>query len=171
MDVGVLDEGLAGQLEGLFLADLASSVEIVLPTTRAPASEPLHGGTLVPRTSLEPEGTLPQRLERGLRQRGGSTGWRIADLVRAGSIFGDALAGHRPLGREDRTVLGTVSSAALVLAVVVALVPHWAGWVLAGALGWLGGTGTVRAFLEKRRALARDARERTKHETPTENDR
>ena len=31
LDVCVLDEDLARQLEGLFLADLASSVEIVLP--------------------------------------------------------------------------------------------------------------------------------------------
>ena len=31
LDVGVLDRELAGQLEGLFLADLTSSVEIVLP--------------------------------------------------------------------------------------------------------------------------------------------
>jgi hypothetical protein len=87
---------------------------------------------------------------------GGSTGWRIADFVRAGSIFGDALAGHRPLGREDRTVLGTVSTVALILAVLIALAPHWAGWTLVVVLGWIGGTGTVRAFLAKRRARERD---------------
>src|SRR5690606_38489202 len=34
LDVGVLDRDLAGQLEGLFLGDLASSVEIVLPGRR-----------------------------------------------------------------------------------------------------------------------------------------
>jgi cardiolipin synthase A/B len=166
MDAGVLDEGLAGQLEGLFLADLASSVEIVLPHTRPPASAPLKGEAPVPRTSLEPEGTLPERLERGLRRRGaGSTGWRLSDFVRASSIFGDALAGHRPLGREDRTVLGTVSAAALVLAVLIAFVPHWAGWALAVVLAWLGGTGTVRALLERRRAHRRDEQKRTETQT------
>jgi cardiolipin synthase len=157
MDAGVLDEGLAGQLEGLFLADLASSVEIVLPGSRVGQPDQRRGEVPVPRTSIEPEGTLPQRLERGLRGRmGGSTGWRIADFVRAGSIFGDALAGHRPLGREDRTVLGTVSTVALILAVLIALAPHWAGWTLVVVLGWIGGTGTVRAFLAKRRARERD---------------
>ncbi len=160
IDAGVLDEGLAGQLEGLFLADLASSVEIILPSARGAERERLQGEAPVPRSSLDPEGSLPQRLERELRSRGGgSTGWRLSDFVRAGSIFGDALAGHRPLGREDRTVLGTVSTAALVLAVLVALVPHWVGWVVAAALAWLGGTGSVRAYLEKRRARERDERD------------
>ncbi len=161
IDVGVLDEGLAGQLEGLFLADLASSVEITLPRVRArEVPEPVEGEHQPPTTPLEPEGTLPERLEWQLRNRaGGSTGWRIADFVRAGSIFGDALAGHRPLGREDRTILGTVSTMALVAAVLVALIPSWAGWALAAVLAWVGGTGAVRAFLEKRRARAMDARD------------
>jgi len=34
IDVGVLDASLAGELEGIFLADLASSSEIVLPGRR-----------------------------------------------------------------------------------------------------------------------------------------
>jgi cardiolipin synthase len=166
MDVGVLDESLAGQLEGLFLADLASSVEIVPRPGVAPGHR-LRGESLVPTRSLEPEGSLPERLERQIRRRGsGSTGLRIADLVRASSIFGDALAGHRPLGREDRTILGTVSSAALVLAVVIAIVPHWAGWVLAVALAWIGGTGSVRAFLAKRRARLDEALLRTEEDGP-----
>ena len=33
----------------------------------------------------------------------------LAPLVRASAALGEALAGDRPLGREDRTVLGTVS--------------------------------------------------------------
>ncbi|NNF37379.1 MAG: cardiolipin synthase B [Gemmatimonadetes bacterium] len=161
IDVGVLDADLAGQLEGLFLADLASSVEIVLPARRTFDLPRLPGERDMPTASLEPEGSLPQRLVGELRQRtsgerSGSTGWRVADFVRAGSIFGDALAGHRPLGREDRTVLGTVSTMALVLAVVLAFLPHVAGWLLAAVLAWLGVTGSVRAFLEARRARERE---------------
>jgi cardiolipin synthase len=160
MDVGVLDESLASQLEGLFLADLASSVEIVLPSRPPPPAAHPRGEYTVPTTSLDPEGSLPERLERQIRARGaGSTGWRIADFVRASSIFGDALAGHRPLGREDRTILGTVSTVVLVTAVLIAIFPHWAGWALATIMAWIGGTGTVRAFFEKRRARKRDADE------------
>ncbi len=162
IDVGVLDASLAAQLEGLFLADLASSVEIVLPSSRyARPPTRIPGEVQTPVTSLDPEGTIPERLVGELRQRtsgekAGSTGWRIADFVRAGSIFGEALAGHRPLGREDRTVLGTVSAAAIVLAVILAFLPHIAGWTLAVFLAWLGITGTVRAFFQARRARERD---------------
>ncbi|MEK9509274.1 phospholipase D-like domain-containing protein [Gemmatimonadota bacterium Y43] len=162
IDVGVLDAELAGQLEGLFLADLASSVEIILPSVRPVAPERVRGEMDTPVTSLDPEGSVPERLVGELRQRtsgakGGSTGWRIADFVRAGSIFGDALAGHRPLGREDRTVLGTVSIGALVLAALFAFVPQVAGWFLAFVLAWLGITGGARAFLAARRAREHDA--------------
>lgn len=163
IDVGVLDPELAGQLEGLFLADLASSVEIVLPSVRRAPRERVQGEMDTPVTSLDPEGTIPERLVGEIRQRTsgearpGSTSWRIADFVRAGSIFGDALAGHRPLGREDRTVLGTVSTGALVLAVLLAFVPQLAGWFLAFVLAWLGITGGVRAFFEARRAREREA--------------
>ena len=157
IDVGVLDADLAGQLEGLFLADLASAVEIVLPSRRT-SPERVRGEIPGPVTSLDPEGSVPERLVGELRQRtsggrgGGSTGWRIADFVRAGTIFGDALAGHRPLGREDRTVLGTVSLGALLLAVLFAFLPQVAGWGLAFILAWLGLTGGARAFLAARRA-------------------
>lgn len=161
IDVGVLDNDLAGQLEGLFLADLASSVEIVLPSTREVPPARVRGEMSTPITSLDPEGSVPERLVGELRQRtsgarGGSTGWRIADFVRAGSIFGDALAGHRPLGREDRTVLGTVSLGALVLAALFAIVPQVAGWFIAFVLAWLGITGGARAFLAARRARERE---------------
>jgi cardiolipin synthase len=168
LDVGVLDRDLASQLEGLFLADLASSVEIVLPSTHVVVPrEPVAGERRPPTASLEPEGTIPERIERELRSRigglngprtvtpSGSAGWRIADLVRAGSVFGDALAGRRPLGREDRTVLGTISAIVLVVAVAIAFAPAVAGWTLAALLGWVGVTGSVRAWLARRRARAR----------------
>jgi cardiolipin synthase len=156
IDVGVVDEALAGQLEGLFLADLASAVEIILPGTRSPPL--LKGEAVTPVTPLEPEGSLPERLTREMRARelgvreSLGRGLRISDVVRAGSIFGDALAGHRPLGREDRTVLGTVALLILPVAVLSAIFPQFAGWTLAALLGWLGGTAGVRAALEARRA-------------------
>jgi cardiolipin synthase len=152
IDVGVADEALAGQLEGLFLADLASSVEIVLPG-RMPVRGRVRGEVDTPVSPLDPEGTLPERLTREFRSESmGGGSFRFSDVVRAGSLFGDALAGHRPLGREDRTVLGTVAVLILPLAVLAAIFPRVAGWVLAVLLAWFGGTAGVRAALEARRA-------------------
>ena len=158
IDVGVVDEDLAGQLEGLFLADLASSVEIVLPDGGRSKARVRGGEVAIPVTSLDPQGSVQERLTRELRSGSpAGRGFRLSDVVRAGSIFGDALAGHRPLGREDRTVLGTVAVFVLPLAVLSAIFPMVAGWTLAVLLGWFGGTAGVRAALEARRA--RRARE------------
>jgi cardiolipin synthase len=158
IDAAVLDEDLAAQLEALYIADLASSVEIVLP--QAHWATHGHQNRLdqlerePPKAPLEPVGSLSQRLERELRgaMRGTSSGWRLADLMRAGSVFGTAIAGHRPLGREDRTLLGTVSAVTLVVAALFALFPNVLGWVIAALLGWLGIVTGVRAFVEARQA-------------------
>jgi len=161
IDVGVLDEDMAAQLEALFLADLASSVEIVLPRSRVGLWHASRGveDRDPPKASLEPEGSLSERLEREIRSAGkGSSRWRMADLVRAGSVFGTAIAGHRPLGREDRTVLGTVSAMVLVTAALFALFPAVLGWTAAVLLGWLGIVIGVRAFLEAREARGEEKR-------------
>jgi len=50
--------------------------------------------------------------------------WRLAQLVRAGVSFSDALAGHRTLGREDRAILGTVAIDAISSALVVGFFPR-----------------------------------------------
>lgn len=160
LDVGVLDRGLAGQLEGLFVADLASSVEIVLPgrarpvTTTAAESGP-------PQESIEPSGTLPERLEQEIRTLGHAPGrLTLASVVRAGVVLGDALAGDRTLGREDRTVLGTVSVLILLVAAVAAWAPTAVGWMIAGVAGWFGITTGIRAFLQARRARQEERRAR-----------
>jgi cardiolipin synthase len=160
IDVAVADDELAGQLEGLFLADLASSVEIVLPARLGTAPPRTRGEVATPVAPLDPEGTLPERLTREFRSAPGGANFRFSDVVRAGSLFGDALAGHRPLGREDRTVLGTVAAIIVPLAVLAAVFPQVAGWTLAVLLGWLGGTAGVRAALEARRARRREERPR-----------
>ena len=161
IDVGVLDEDLAVQLEALFLADLASSVEIVLPGGRVGTEA--DGGIVPARASLEPEGTLTERLEREIRAVGKSPApSRLAALMRAGSVFGTAIAGHRPLGREDRTVLGTVSVTVLVLAVCFAIFPRAVGWSFAALLTWLGLVTGIRAFIERRQSLDEGRKEAEK---------
>ncbi len=150
LDVGVLDESLASQLEGLFLADMASSVEITLP--RRPVRQLYRGEGDTPKASLDPEGTLPERLEQQLRTLGTGRRIRMAPLVRAGTALGDALAGDRSLGREDRTMLGTLSVAILVLALLAALFPDVVGWVVAVVAAWFGIVIGVRAYVQARRA-------------------
>lgn len=149
LDVGVLDDGLARQLQGLFLADLASSREIVLPGHPRKTRRPFTSTEPMSTTPLDPEGSLPERLRTRRHSHGRVS---MASVVRAGEALGGALAGNRPLGREDRTVLGTLSVAILILAALAALVPAIAGWIVAIALGWLGLTTGVRAYIQARRA-------------------
>jgi cardiolipin synthase len=160
LDVGVLDEGLGRQLEGLFLADLASSVEIVLPGRKAVLGRHLSMVERRTRTeSLDPQGRLHERIEQQLRSLGHTPGrLNMASVVRAGAVLGDALAGNRTLGREDRAVLGTTSFAIMTLAVIAALLPTTVGWVIAVVAGWFGLTTAVRAYVQSRRARAEERR-------------
>jgi cardiolipin synthase len=157
LDVGVLDTGLGRQLAGLFMADLASSVEIVLPGKAAVRPGAVSTGGGISTESLDPEGSLPRRLEqqiRTMRQRPGRL--TLASIVRAREAFGAALAGDRQLGREDRTVLGLASTGLIVVAFVAALVPAAIGWLVVVSAGWLGLTTGARAFLQARRARSEE---------------
>ena len=163
LDIGVLDEDMGRQLEGLFLADLASSAEIVLPGRSSPmgvARVSSSGGTKEP---LDPDQPLSVRLEHQLKAMGTSAGRiSMASVVRAGESLGDALAGDRTLGREDRTLLGLLSTAVLAVGVVAAIFPVAVGWFVAFVAGWLGIATGARAYGQARRAHAeeREARER-----------
>ncbi len=171
IDIGIFDRECASALEALFLGDLASSVEIVLPERLHTGIGPgqLQSEPELPRSSLDPEGRLRNRLERMLSE---STHRpvrvRVADLLRAGSTFGQALAGRRPLGREDRTVLGTVSAALIVCAVLVAVAPRIAGYGLALLLAWFGVITGVRAGAQARRARRREQIAKAEREAVTE---
>ena len=155
IDVGVLDRGLASQLEGLFLADLASSREIVLPT-RIPrdSMNRTPGERAMPTQSLDARGTLQERFEQMRSRRAVRLG--MAPLMRAGSALGGALAGNRPLGREDRTVLGTLSVGILLVATLAGLFPTLVGWAVAAATFWFGAAMGIRAFAQARRARAEE---------------
>lgn len=161
IDVGVLDASFAGQLEGIFLADLASSSEIVLPGRRRARTvvpvEPLPTHQGLPPTPLEPEGKLTERLEAMIDPESVARPWRLAQLVRAGVSFSDALAGHRTLGREDRTILSVVAIIAIASAVVVGLFPLVFGLALALVLAWLGIVMGFRAVWHRFRAQEPDS--------------
>ncbi len=157
IDAGILDEALAAQMEGLFLADLASSVEIVLPRPAAlpggiPGADEVLAADVPTQTSLDPGRTLHERLDRMRKSSRTSSHWGVPVLVRAGSTLGNAIAGHRTLGREDRTVLGTTAVLVLMVAVLSALIPRWIGWLIAFVSGWFGIVLGVRAVTQARRA-------------------
>jgi cardiolipin synthase len=157
LDVGVLDASLGRQMAGLFMADLASSVEIVLPGRAAiqAGAVSMGGGRSI--EPLDPQGSLPHRLEQNIRTLGQAPGrLTLASIVRAREAFGGALAGNRPLGREDRTVLGLVSIVLLAVAALASFVPALVGWVVVISAGWFGLTTGVRAFLQAQRARADD---------------
>jgi cardiolipin synthase len=160
LDVSVFDDGLARQLQGLFLADLASSREIVLPGRARKPTRPFSSASPISTASLDPEGSIPERL----RSRGAAPSRvAMASVVRARQALGGALAGNRPLGREDRTVLGTLAGAILVIAVLAALMPSVVGWGVVVTSAWLGLTIGARAFIEARRARREErAGERTR---------
>jgi cardiolipin synthase len=150
LDVGVLDDGLARQLQGLFLADLASSVEIVLPGKHARRRTRPFTFSPPSTAPLEPRGSLQERLEWPRGQAQGRI--TLASLVRAREALGAALAGNRRLGREDRTMLGTLSFAILVVGVLAAIMPTLVGWMIAVSAGWLALSTGARAYLQARRA-------------------
>jgi cardiolipin synthase len=157
LDVGVLDADLGGQLEGLFLADLASSVEIVLPGGPAIGRRMVPAEPELSTESLDPDEPLAARLERRFRYIGTSPGrLTMASVVRAGESLGDALAGNRALGREDRTVVGTLAVAVLALAAVSAIFPVLVGWSVAVLAGWVGLAIAARAYGQARRAHAEE---------------
>jgi len=141
-------------MEGLFLADLASSVEIVFPARRAfPAGAGPLARVGAPRqTSLDPEDPLSERALALLRENPNLGGVRVAQLVRAGAQFGEALAGNRVLGPEDRAVLGTAATFLFVVTVALVLIPKVVAWSLAAVLAWIWLIITVRVMSARRRA-------------------
>lgn len=157
LDVGVLDGDLGKQLEGLFLADLASAAEIVLPGRTTIGGRPVSTAVGMSTAPLDPQGSLPERIEQQLRTLGHAPGrLSLSSVVRASEVLGDALAGNRTLGREDRTVLGTASITVLLIAAGAAFFPAVVGWVVAVVAGWVGVTTGLRAYVQARRARAEE---------------
>ena len=172
LDVGVLDADLAMQLEGLFVADLASSAEIVLPGRAAVVPDRVSLPSTTRIASLDPEGTLPERLEQQIRTLGYAPGQiTLAPLVRAGAALGEALAGDRTLGREDRTVLGTVSVMIGALAMLAWFFPTAVGWIVWAVAAWFAVTTGIRAYLQARRARAEERVAALDMQTEQDNER
>lgn len=167
LDVGVLDQDLGRQLQGLFLADLASSVEIVLPGGPAIGGRPVSTALGMSAASLDPDEPLAARLERRIREMGEAPGrLSLASVVRAGEVLGDALAGNRTLGREDRTVLGLLSITVLMLGGLALMIPTAVGFLVGGIAVWFGITIGVRAWVQAVRARSEERQAEQKRIEP-----
>ncbi len=151
LDAGVHDAELAQQVQGLFLADLASSVEILLPGSAASRGD-VGSREAKGATELVDEPSLAARMRRWGRGAPGAQTLTLADLVRAGSSLGDAIAGSRVVGREDRAVLTALTLALLGGAVLLALFPRTLAWTLAVILGWFGLVLALRGVAQRARA-------------------
>jgi cardiolipin synthase len=123
LDVAIEDEGVAVEMEEIYLDDLDRATEIVM----------------TPRRKVRPERVVPAD-ERG--PAAASSGSRVlADAARMGSVVGAAVKGHRVLGRPEASSLLTVGSALLIAALLAVLFPRTVAWALGGLLA------AVAAFL------------------------
>jgi len=141
LDAVIEDEGFAGQMEDLYLRDLASSTEIVLDErrrVRAPG--------------------LPRRARRGVTKGSGSTSSVAAGAIRIGNAVGAVLANRRVLGPVEARLTWAVGFALCAVSVLVAMFPKVVAFFVA-ALGLWGGL----TLLWRAARLARsDARARSK---------
>lgn len=142
IDVAVTGRAFAGQVEALFLHDLASSVEITLGRTRASgAATPERRATerLVveePAGASRP-GLATAREARRRSYRGSNVGRTLGRLARAGSVLGRALLGQHSIGREDRGWVVAFALLLLLVAVGGAVFPRVMAWPVAFFLVWL----------------------------------
>lgn len=158
VDAGILDPDLAVQVEALFLADLASAVEIILPS----AVRGHEAGKGM--TELEEAPEFTRRIRSWSRASSGAQTLTLADLVRAGSSLGDAIAGHRVVGREDRALLAALSVALLTAALLAAVFPRTVAWTAAVMMGWMGSVLAMRGLLQFLKARQRVREEKRREE-------
>ncbi len=157
LDVAVVDRGLAGEMEAIFLDDLKSSVEITL------AKPPRIGGTgprerrsverqvVTHAADAEKAGLRYAREARRRSYRGSNWGRTLGRLARAGSVLGRSLVGQRVIGREDRGWVGAWAILLLSVAVLGYLVPEALAWPIAFQAFWLGAASVWRAWSRRDR--------------------
>jgi cardiolipin synthase len=133
LDVAVEDEGFAGRMEEMYLADLGHATEITL-TRRARVVRSAPGPRRVPGHK-------------------GSAGRAAAGAVSIGSAVGAAMTGRRALGPAEARVMGTAAVALLLLGLVALLWPRAIALPLAVLAIWLAGSLLGRAWtLHRERA-------------------
>ena len=149
IDVAVTDRIFAAEMEELFLADLASSVEITLRTSPVPGTEfrERRATERLVMTDTDdrrrPEIASAQQA-RARSFRGTEVGRILGRLARAGSVLARALVGERLIGREDIGWVTALAVLMLLLASVGIFAPRVLAWPVAAVLFWLAVAALVR---------------------------
>jgi Flp pilus assembly protein TadB len=139
-------------MEGMFLQDLASSVEITLPRT----SDEQTRRSLVRRPASVATGDSSHeevQVAREARRRAprGSRFGRIVNRVsRASIVLTRALLGQRGVGTEDAAWMVAIAVVLLLVATAGFLVPRSLAWPLAFLLAGVGVAALYRALAQRR---------------------
>jgi cardiolipin synthase len=136
LDAIIEDEGVAREVEQMFLDDLERATEIVLDQRRRPRP---------------PEG---QRVPRRRRGPGGSAGRAAAGVMRIGNVVTAAVGDRRILGPVEAKIMTLSGLLLLALAVLFALYPRGIAYPLVALLLWLAASLIVRGmqlFFKRRR--------------------
>jgi cardiolipin synthase A/B len=129
LDVAVEDQGIAQEMEDMYLRDLDNSTEITLARNRVVRRLPPGDGEL---TAL-PGG----RFARRPRNRRGSRG-AAASAMRLANTVGAAVTNHRTLGRAEGRILSLAGIVLVVLAVLSGLWPRVIATPIAVVSLWVG---------------------------------
>lgn len=140
IDVALEHEGLAQEMEAMYLSDLSNTTEIVVDRRRR----------------LVPEGNVAPRDERIKDAPRGASG-RATGAVRFAHAVGSAVTRRRNLGFAQSNLMAASAGALLVVAAVAAIWPSVVAIPLAVLLGWAGAALLVRA-VRLRRSRSRQGR-------------
>jgi cardiolipin synthase len=132
LDVAIEDDGVAGELERLYKADLENATEIVLKERRF--------GT---RRAVMRAGERPRRASRESSARGATAG-----ALRLGKVVGGALTHPRELGNSESRAMAFAGIALLALAALALRWPHAIAWPFAVIMAWLAVSYFIRAWRE-----------------------
>ncbi len=156
LDVLVEDETFPAQMEQMFEADVAGSIEIVLRRNRRRLSA-MASGLIAHGVRRRREDQLAAPAGRGERSGGASRA--AAGALRLGRTVGAALTEQRVLATTEAKIVAIVAVVTALLAVCVVLWPWVAAVPAAVFLGWSSLVLFTRAFALRR--------QRRRHGLPT----
>jgi cardiolipin synthase A/B len=153
LDLAIVDRGVASVMEDLFLNDLASSVEVKLPSPAGGAGRRAHLREPVSelaRLGLTPD-VLAAREARRLAGRGSRAGRIAGRISRASIVLGRTLLGQRNVGMEETGWIVAIALLVLAAASLGFAAPRLLAWPLAFILFWVGVASLYRALAQRRR--------------------
>lgn len=154
LDLAILDRSVGRVVEDLFLEDLASSVEITLPSRIARATS---RRTLVRSPFSEGDGeevtadVEAAREARRRARRGNRLGRIVSRISRASIVLGRALIGQRNIGMEDTAWVVALALMLIFTAGLGFVEPRLVAWPLSFIVFWIGVASLYRAASSRQR--------------------